>query len=350
MKTHSLYRHIPQKFHSILPRTIILLYHHVNRPESDPQALSVSPASFTEHMEILRRYTHPLPLSRLVRDLKKGNIQDRSVVVTFDDGYRDNLYEAKPVLDRYGIPATVFVTTGYIDGNREFWWDELEKIFLCPGVLPEKLELKTNCGVYRQDLKRESRFEESLFQNYLSWDVRQKNNPTSRHEAYRSLCNLLRPLREIERENILEQLREWAGVKKECRPDYRVLSPNEILRLVEKDLIEVGAHTEGHFALSSLGPTKQKEEIEKSKRRLEDILGYPVNSFAYPFGTHSDYTAKTVDLLKKAGFTCACSNFPDLVWRFSRLFELPRIVVRDWNGEQFYRNIIGWFEGKASLL
>ena len=65
-----------------------------------------------------------------------GDVPSAGVVVTFDDGYADNFHNAKPLLERYEIPATVFVTTGYLQDQREFWWDELERILLQPGTLP----------------------------------------------------------------------------------------------------------------------------------------------------------------------------------------------------------------------
>jgi peptidoglycan/xylan/chitin deacetylase (PgdA/CDA1 family) len=74
------------------------------------------------------------------------------VVITFDDGYADNLHNAKPLLERYDIPATVFVTTGHIGHEREFWGDELDRLLLQPSTLPELLGLSINGSPYQWEL------------------------------------------------------------------------------------------------------------------------------------------------------------------------------------------------------
>ena len=86
------------------------------------QQLCVAPGRFAEHMAVLRNNYNPVPLSQICQwDFSKN-----TVVVTFDDGYVDNLLWAKPILERFDIPATIFVTTGYVEDKRPFWWDELE--------------------------------------------------------------------------------------------------------------------------------------------------------------------------------------------------------------------------------
>src|SRR4051812_47294780 len=121
-------------------QVLILLYHRIAELHSDPWGLAVTPRRFTEHVEALQQHARAMRLQQLPQGLLKGDLPDRSVVVTFDDGYADNLHNAKPVLERYDVPATVFVTTGYIGQEKhEFWWDELDRLFLQPGVLPEKL-------------------------------------------------------------------------------------------------------------------------------------------------------------------------------------------------------------------
>jgi peptidoglycan/xylan/chitin deacetylase (PgdA/CDA1 family) len=130
-------------------KVLILLYHRVADLKLDPQLLAVTPEHFAEHLEILRRYSRPMSLQGLLVALRNGCLPRQAVVVTFDDGYADNLHCAKPLLERYDVPATAFVTAGYVGSQREFWWDELERLILVPGRLPEELRVNIN-GSIRQ--------------------------------------------------------------------------------------------------------------------------------------------------------------------------------------------------------
>ena len=107
------------------------MYHRVTTLQNDPHLLAVSSKNFAAHLEVIRHYGFPISLSGLVTCLKDGRIPNRAVVITFDDGYTDNLYEAKPELERYESPATVFVTAGQIGSPLEFWWDELDRFDKC---------------------------------------------------------------------------------------------------------------------------------------------------------------------------------------------------------------------------
>src|SRR5262249_2294293 len=126
------------------PGTLILLYHRVAELPLDPLLLTVTPAHFEEHLQVLSRVAKPLSLRTLVRSLQANEVTLHGVVITFDDGAADNLHNAKPLLERYNIPATVFVATEYSKGEREFWWDELERLLLASPELPESLNLKLN--------------------------------------------------------------------------------------------------------------------------------------------------------------------------------------------------------------
>ena len=286
-----------------------------------------------------------MDLGALVGAVREGSIPLRAVAVTFDDGYADNLYEAKPLLERYGIAATVFITTGYVGYEREFWWDELDRLLLQPGMLSERLCLRMNGRTCQWELGEWINYREDVHLRYRRWHVLGTDDPTPRHRLYRVLSELLRPLPEGEREKILGELTAWAGAEPMGRLTHRALSTEEVVRLAEGGLVEVGAHSVTHSVLSKLPPAKQRAEIQGSKNQLEEILGRSVTSFAYPYGSPSDYTSDTIALVREAGFACACSNFAGVVRRGTDGFQLPRLLVRDWDGDEFARRLEGWLGG-----
>ncbi len=111
--------------------------------------------------------------------------------------------------------------------------------------------------------------------------------------------------------------------------------------LARGELIEIGAHTVTHPALSALPLTSQREEILESKARLGKILNRPVDSFSYPYGALS---AETVGAVREAGFACACSASAGIVGRSTDRFQLPRVHVEDWDGEEFAKQLSRWFD------
>ena len=94
--------------------TLVLLYHRIASPSVDPWRLSVSPAHFAEHLAVIKRMGRAMPLRELATALRSGRRLRDAIVVTFDDGYADNLRAARPILDRHDVPATVFVTAAVI--------------------------------------------------------------------------------------------------------------------------------------------------------------------------------------------------------------------------------------------
>lgn len=321
------------------PFGLILLYHRVAEVGSDPWSLCVTPRHFAEHLEVLRRYSCPVQLQQMAQAIQDGRPQ-RPVVITFDDGYADNLHNAKPLLESYDIPATVFVTTGHIGQEQEFWWDEMDRLLLQPGTLPEALCLSINGSTYEWKLGESTYYSEDSYQHHRSWSAGGKDNPSSRHSLYRSLYQLLHPLLADERRKVLNELLAWTGAESVSRLTHRSLTLAEVSVLEQGELIEVGAHTVTHPFLSTLTAAAQQQEIQRSKDCLEEIVGHPVSSFAYP---HGNYTAETVAVVRAARFACACSTVADTVWQRSDRFQLPRIEVQDWDGEEFARQLSRWF-------
>lgn len=311
------------------------MYHRVAELEVDPWALCVTARHFAEHLEILQKETQPISLKQLVRAHLEGKIPDRAVAVTFDDGYADNLYSAKPLLEKYSIPATVFVASGYVGHQHEFWWDELERIFLQPGTLPAILTLSIHGKNYQWELGEAADYSEDNYQRYCGWTVDWQEAPSLRQSLYLSLHQLLQPLSEAEQRQVIDNLRAWSGIKLERRPTYHALSREELLTLSQGKLIEIGSHTVTHPFLAALPKSSQLNEIQRSKTFLEESIGRPVRNFAYPYGI---YAKETVKIVRKAGFDSACSTIVDNVWHGSHRFQLPRVGVENLDREAF----AGW--------
>jgi peptidoglycan/xylan/chitin deacetylase (PgdA/CDA1 family) len=303
-------------------RALILMYHRVTTVNADPFALCVSPAHFAEHLQVLRKHASPVSLRQVLESLSGNRIPPHSVILTFDDGYADNLHNARPLLERSGIPATVFVTSGFVGQEHEFWWDELESMFLEPGHLPPSLSLTISGAEHR-------------------WDLGQSD---SRLDVYFELWRLLQLLPEWERTEVLERIAVWGERGRAARPNYRGLSAKELQSLAANDFIEIGAHTVTHPSLPELTGAVQRSEVQKSKATLEGILGRPVTSFAYPYGASSE---KSREIVREAGFRCACTTDPGFVDADSDLFRFPRVQIENWDGEEFEKRLTSWLRSRA---
>jgi len=326
----------------LAPPAIILMYHRVTELANDPYLLAVRPEHFAGHLDAIRTHGVPMPLQELVRALRQGKVPRRAVAVTFDDGYADNLHYAKPLLARHEVPATAFVTAGQVGRDREFWWDELDRLLLQPGTLPPRLTLRANGSVYEWPLGEASTYSEEEYRRDRHWHVECRDDPGPRQRVFRALFDLLYLSPSAERWTILDELTAWAGARPVARASHRALTSEEAVRLAEGDLVEIGAHTVTHPVLARLSVVEQRREIGQSKARLEAMLGHEVVSFAYPHGSSTPETAASVG---EAGFACACSSHPDAVFRGVDRFQLPRLGVRDWDADTFARWLRWWLGG-----
>jgi peptidoglycan/xylan/chitin deacetylase (PgdA/CDA1 family) len=319
------------------------MYHRVADVGSDPWGLAVSPAHFKEHLEVLGRDAHPVTMQTLAGLLQGGCLPRRAVAITFDDGYADNLYAAKPLLERYELPATFFITTGAMVQEGEFWWDELDRLLLQPGTLPPQIGLTIGGKRHEWRLRDEVRYDEEAFAQHRAWRT-WCSPPTRRHSLYNDLWARLHAQPEAEKEIILTDLRKQVGAERIVRPTHTIVSVDEVRALGEGTLFEIGAHAVTHTTLPSLSVSAQQAEVVGSKTSLEDVLGDRVVSFSYP---HGQYAEETVECVRLAGFTNACSTDAGVLRAGAPLFRLPRAMVADWDGEAFRSWLHTWWRSQA---
>lgn len=292
-------------------RGIILMYHRIAQAKEDNWLLNVSPAHFEEQMVVLKKYGIPMALQDIITKNPVGEGK-KGIVVTFDDGYADNLYNAKPVLERHDIPATFFIVSGIIDSGQEYWWDELEKIiFEDDLILPEHFRIGNR--------------------NY-TWP----RETTSKNQLLYGIGSALRPLHNYARREFMDVLRLLNG---KVKPQYLPLTYEELLQMASCGLFEIGAHTVSHPTLATLDQQQQEHEIAESKEQLEEMINRPVNSFAYPYGSYCDLS---ISLLQKLEFECACTVTTEPVHSSCDPYQLPRFAVRDWDGDEFEKYLQNW--------
>jgi len=291
---------------SNLREALILLYHRVTSADRDPQLLCVSPENFRQQMEVLRaRGAQIMPLAELVNAIDNGNVPVGATAITFDDGYADNLEQAAPILRQFDAPATVFATTAYTGCDAEFYWDDLDRIFLTPGSLPRQLRLWMADSAVEIDLGDFDYYSHSQARANRAWTILDKTDPTPRHSAYRALCKAIHQAPLSLRRDAMNQLQAWSGLP--TRGSHRMLSVDQMREFVADGLIDIGGHTVDHPILAIESHDSQTRQVIGNKEALTWVLGRQPTAFSYPYGTRRDFTAATIDIVKRSGYRYALS-------------------------------------------
>jgi len=301
----------------------------------DPFELCVSPEHFTQQLAYLNRYYRIVPLHDLARAVAAGSTPNKAVAITFDDGYVDNLYHAKPLLERFEAPATVFVTSGAIGGEGGFWWDELERDLLLAPVLPECLAVRFAGRTYRWEISPTTAASALDAETGRRWKATEGDAPTGRQRAFRDLYALLRPLPEDTRTELLDQLRRQVGRSNQEADLARPMSSEELKALVRGGLVDVGAHTVTHPFLSEFPAEVQRQELERSKQTLEQMLERRVSALSYPFGGDAAVGTEAPRLAQDLGYDLACTMRQGPLTIGADPYRLPRLAVADVEGSRF---------------
>lgn len=281
-------------------RLSILIYHRVLPGQDGLNNWDPTAAEFEGQILALSRFFTPLPLGEAVERLRKGTLPAHAACVSFDDGYRDNVDIALPILRRHGVPATFFIATGYLNGGR-MWNDTvIESIRRCE---PMDLDL-TALGLGAVPL--------------ATTELRRK--------AIGKILSALKHLPGSEREAKVAGIEAIAAG---TLPRDLMMRDQDV-RSLRAAGMEIGAHTATHPILTRLASADARREIDQSRERLTAILGESVSLFAYPNGKPGqDYAAEHVRMVRDAGFSAAVSTAWGVASKDSDLFQLPRFTPWD---------------------
>jgi peptidoglycan/xylan/chitin deacetylase (PgdA/CDA1 family) len=284
-------------------RLTILIFHRV-LPTSDPLLPDVDDAHRFDLMcGWLRRWFNVLALDLAIRRLAERSLPERSLAITFDDGYADNLEVALPILLRHGLSATFFISTGFLDGGR-MWNDTV--IEAVRGTPHEALELHDIAG--------------TELGSYPLHGIDDKRR------AIDTIIAAIKYLPQACRDDVVTAIAARAGAP---LPDQLMMRSDQVVALHRAGM-QIGGHTVTHPILAELDADQAYAEVSEGKRRLEELTGAPLRLFAYPNGRPDrDYSARTVRIVRETGFEAAVTTAWGAAGAQTDPFQLPRFTPWD---------------------
>jgi peptidoglycan/xylan/chitin deacetylase (PgdA/CDA1 family) len=292
------------------PRRLTVINYHRVTDLFDPEFatfkpnVSATPAQFEQQMAYVAQHFNPIGIGDLTAWLAgQRDLPVRAALITFDDGYADNYTQAAPILKKHHIPGLIFLTSGYIDGLYHPHWDVVSLCF------------------------RQTRLNEAVLPvlGRQSW-----SSPLMREKMAGLFIEALKALPDEQRLSAVEQLTNVLG---ETVPDSAfqglMMSWDQIRELIG-DGIDFGAHTVSHPILTRISPEHALEEMQISRKRIQEETGQSVDSFAYPNGKRPDFKPEIQNLVRKAGFKTAFTLMAGpLSYRKARQapFAIQRIFI-----------------------
>ena len=254
---------------------LILCYHGITPGRARRGPLFVTRADFERQLRYLRRHYRILPIDAALAELWAGGLREPTACITFDDGYRNNRTEALPVLERLGLPATVYLATSMIGTNRRLWTTRL-----------------ADRGVPREEIERLKRL------------------PPRGRDGVIAAIERQAPVLQPEDDEALAMM-DWSDVR----------------AMEASGLVTFGGHTANHEIISTLNEHEREVEIAGCLETLRSWVARPSSTFAYPNGQPEDFDAAGVEMLRRSGVTAGLSTIEGFTDRSAEHFALRRIPV-----------------------
>lgn len=311
-------------------RAVVLTYHGVLTGDRDDDSYLnynfVAAGTFERQIRFLLQHYRPIRLSDLVRRYVANQLPPpRSVALTFDDGFANNYSVAFPVLQKYGFPFTVFLTTGLLDKPGAQLWTERVKraIFLCAS---DSAVLRTPGREIPCRL----------------------DSPAARELSVRRVLQILKRTPPPQRDAAVAAIESACGrpeLKPHERERYEFLTWPQV-RAMASAGVEFGSHTVTHPILATLDDDRLREELAASKQRIETETGQDCYALAYPNGQAGDFGPREKRAVKSAGYSCAFSLGGSLNPAQPDLFQLDRVNIgRQFEGPVYAAAVAGFLGG-----
>ena len=290
--------------------TVFLNYHrvlsdfefqHTDRPDND---LVVSKKIFENQINYLKENFEVIS----IEEINQKKNKKRKVVITFDDGYFDNLKYALPILEKYNCPAIIYIATSFLDDKAIPWWLTVWKIIL------SQRQLNYNNKIYKIVEKEDKK------------------------NCYKILCRDLISLNKNQQDIILDNLSDTNIIKENNTKNF--LSSEDLASLGNNNLIEIGCHTHTHQNLKVLSKEEIHNEIMNSKNILQKIIKKKIHHFSIPYGSKNCFDENVIEQLSAYNFKTIVTTEHD-VFRKNQCNRIPRIGIGnlDINGRLHSKSI-----------
>jgi peptidoglycan/xylan/chitin deacetylase (PgdA/CDA1 family) len=285
-------------------RLLVLGWHNVEPTWLFPSRPGAGPRGLERQLRFLRRSTNVVDLREALAALAAGRpLPRRAVAITFDDGYRDQVELAVPMLERLGLPATFFLIPGVLSRVVRPWWELVAWAFV-----------------------RASR--ETVTWEGTAWPLR---SPAERRSSLLAVAELLKRRGRAAREVALEELTALLAPDGDPAEERLFLDWDGARRLA-RGRLTVGSHTFHHGILSQEDEQAQLHDLLTSRRRLEQELDIEVDLLAYPNGRLGDYDDTTMRAARRAGYAHAITTMPGWNRPSTPPYEVPRFVQQPERG------------------
>lgn len=292
----------------------VVLYHRVVDPSDigdlDPDLIDATPQEFDEQMAYLRRHFHPVGIEEVLAAHRGGPpLPGDSVLVTFDDGYLDNHDHALPILAKHGIRGLFFISTGHVTERRLFWWEQLSLLV-------------------RRSTSPSARIE------YPRIETLDLSSPTAKVLATRKLNAIVKDYYGLDLDRFLGEVAKACGVslsdvEAKERADRSLMTWDQVRALREAGM-GVGSHTHRHRVLNTLPPAELEAELRQSRALLEERLGEPVTTIAYPVGRSIKMLASARTAVAAAGYELGFTTTPgtNRIGNGADCYDLRRLAIQ----------------------
>lgn len=286
-------------------KPVVLAYHRVVKSGGEDADVTQGYVNVEQFERQIQEVTNKRRAVTVAEWLGKGSPVGPYVMVTFDDGYKDNLENAFPILEKYGVAASLYVTTDAVAGRRALWWDRLSGVFAAARGKAVDIDGR----------------------------IFQIRNARDQAEAQAYATALWK--RDPERDAKIDRLCDLLGVDGPMLPGM-YLGWDQIRGLSDAGW-EIGAHTRTHRVLTTLTAAELEEEVAGAAAEIAAALGKRPTTLSYPNGRPGDFNVEVKAMLRAAGFRGALTMLGGLVEKSGDVFEIPRVVPKSWESPAVFR-------------